>query len=75
MAQASSRFAHCDYPCRFNVPARREFHAWNRRFWRLTSNQKVVPIHEIAGRWIGRFERHRTQALSDMKTMLEKRDE
>ena len=34
-----------------------------------------VPIHEIAERWIGRFERHRMQALSDMKTMLEKRDE
>ena len=33
-----------------------------------------VPIHEIAERWIGRFERHRMQALSDMKTMLEKRD-
>ena len=34
-----------------------------------------VPIHEIAERWIGRFERHRMQALSDMNTMLEKRDE
>ena len=34
-----------------------------------------VPIHEIAERWIGRFERHRMQALSDMKTMLAKRDE
>ncbi|MES1155217.1 MAG: metalloregulator ArsR/SmtB family transcription factor [Pseudorhodoplanes sp.] len=34
-----------------------------------------VPIHEIADRWIGKFERHRLQALSDMKAMLEKRDE
>jgi len=31
-----------------------------------------VPIHEIAERWIGRFERHRMQALSDMKKALEK---
>jgi DNA-binding transcriptional ArsR family regulator len=31
-----------------------------------------VPIHEIAERWIGRFERHRVQALSDMKKALEK---
>jgi len=34
-----------------------------------------VPIHEIAERWIGKFERHRVQALSDLKTMVEKRDE
>ena len=26
-----------------------------------------VPIHEIAERWIGKFERSRLQALSDMK--------
>jgi len=30
-----------------------------------------VPIHEIAERWIGKFERHRLQALSDMKRALE----
>ena len=30
-----------------------------------------VPINEIAGRWIGKFERHRLQALSDMKKALE----
>ena len=30
-----------------------------------------VPIHEIAERWIGKFERHRLQALSDMKKALE----
>ena len=30
-----------------------------------------VPIHEIAQRWIGKFERQRLQALSDMKTALE----
>src|ERR1700704_6489975 len=34
-----------------------------------------VPIHEIAERWIGKFERQRVQALSDLKQMLEKRDE
>ena len=30
-----------------------------------------VPIHEIGERWIGRFERQRVQALSDMKKALE----
>jgi DNA-binding transcriptional ArsR family regulator len=30
-----------------------------------------VPIHEIAQRWIGKFERQRLQALSDMKKALE----
>jgi DNA-binding transcriptional ArsR family regulator len=30
-----------------------------------------VPIHEIAERWIGKFERSRLQALSDMKQALE----
>src|ERR1700723_2517262 len=34
-----------------------------------------VPIHEIADRWIGKFERSRLQALSDMKQALETRDE
>ena len=36
-----------------------------------------VPIHDIADRWIGKFERSRLQALSDMKKALEqeKRDE
>ena len=34
-----------------------------------------VRIHEIAERWIGKFERSRLQALSDMKRALEKRDE
>jgi DNA-binding transcriptional ArsR family regulator len=33
-----------------------------------------VPIHEIAERWIGKFERSRLQALSDMKRDLERRD-
>src|SRR5476651_1195842 len=31
-----------------------------------------VPIHEIAERWIGKFESHRVRALSDLKTLLEK---
>ena len=30
-----------------------------------------VPIHEITERWIGKFERSRLQALSDMKKALE----
>ena len=34
-----------------------------------------VPIHEIAERWIGKFERTRLQALSDLKNRLEERDE
>jgi DNA-binding transcriptional ArsR family regulator len=34
-----------------------------------------VPIHEIAERWIGKFERSRLQALSDLKRELEGRDE
>jgi DNA-binding transcriptional ArsR family regulator len=34
-----------------------------------------VPIHEIAERWIGKFERGRLQALSDIKKTLEQSDE
>jgi DNA-binding transcriptional ArsR family regulator len=34
-----------------------------------------VPIHEIAERCIGKFERSRLQALSDMKKALEMGDE
>ena len=34
-----------------------------------------VPIHDIAERWIGKFERHRSQALSELKGGLEARDE
>jgi len=34
-----------------------------------------VPIHDIAERWIGKFERHRLQALSELKKGLEARDE
>src|SRR6202051_1743258 len=30
-----------------------------------------VPIHEIAERWIGKFEHSRLQTLSDMKKALE----
>ncbi|GAC1305752.1 MAG: metalloregulator ArsR/SmtB family transcription factor [Steroidobacteraceae bacterium] len=30
-----------------------------------------VPIHEIAERWIGKFERPRLSALSTLKTKLE----
>lgn len=30
-----------------------------------------VPIQEIADRWIGKYERSRVEALSDMKQKLE----
>src|SRR5664279_5430732 len=30
-----------------------------------------VPIHEISERWIGKYERHRLQAPSDLKKGLE----
>ena len=31
-----------------------------------------APLHEIYERWIGKYERHRLQALSDLKKGLEK---
>ncbi len=31
-----------------------------------------VPLHEISERWIGKYERGRLQALSDLKKGLEK---
>lgn len=34
-----------------------------------------VPIHGIYERWIGKFERHRLQALRDLKTSLEQDDD
>src|SRR5260221_986099 len=30
-----------------------------------------VPLHEISERWIGKYERHRLQALGDLKKGLE----
>jgi hypothetical protein len=30
-----------------------------------------VPIHELSERWIGKYERHRLQVLSDLKKNLE----
>ena len=33
-----------------------------------------VPIHDIGERWIGKFERHRLQALADMKKALESQE-
>jgi DNA-binding transcriptional ArsR family regulator len=33
-----------------------------------------VPINEIAERWIGKFERGRLRALSDLKKNLERED-
>jgi DNA-binding transcriptional ArsR family regulator len=32
-----------------------------------------VPIHEIADRWIGKFERPHLRALSDLKQRLERK--
>ena len=32
-----------------------------------------APLHEIYERWIGKYERHRLQALSDLKKGLEQR--
>lgn len=32
-----------------------------------------VPLHEIYERWIGQYERHRLQALSDLKKNLEEK--
>lgn len=32
-----------------------------------------VPIHEIADRWIGKYERTRLRALSDLKKNLERK--
>src|SRR5579872_5649762 len=32
-----------------------------------------VPLHEIYERWIGKYERHRLQALSDLKKNLERK--
>jgi DNA-binding transcriptional ArsR family regulator len=34
-----------------------------------------VPIHQIGERWIGKFERTKLDALSELKRKLEKRDE
>ena len=33
-----------------------------------------VPINEIAERWIGKFERHQLDALSNLKKRLERED-
>ena len=34
-----------------------------------------VPLQEIYERWIGKYERHRLQALSDLKKGLERKKE
>jgi DNA-binding transcriptional ArsR family regulator len=44
--------------------------------WRRNGREKLhfinpVPINEIAERWIGKFERSRLHALSDLKRTLE----
>lgn len=45
--------------------------------WRRRGREKLhylnpVPIHEIAERWISKFERGRLAALSDLKHSLER---
>jgi len=42
--------------------------AWSREVDYLNP----VPLHEIDERWIRKYERHRLQALSDLKKGLEK---
>ena len=44
--------------------------------WRRQGREKLhfinpVPIHEIAERWIGKFERGRLRVLSELKKKLE----
>ena len=34
-----------------------------------------VPIHDIAERWIGKYERHRLSALAELKRGLEAKNE
>jgi len=34
-----------------------------------------MPLHEIYGRWIGKYERHRLETLSELKKGLEERTE
>ena len=34
-----------------------------------------MPIHEIYGRWISKYERHRLEALSELKKSLEEETE
>jgi DNA-binding transcriptional ArsR family regulator len=34
-----------------------------------------VPINEVAERWIGKYERHRLRALSELKRALEERSD
>ena len=34
-----------------------------------------VPLHDIAARWIGKFERNRLDALRDLKRKLEGKDD
>src|ERR1700741_5474751 len=46
--------------------------------WKRQGREKLhfinpVPINEIAERWIGKFERSRREALSDLKKALERK--
>ena len=41
------------------------------RMTRQAVSKHPVPIHEIAQRWISKFERPRLDALSDLKRTLE----
>lgn len=45
--------------------------AWERRGREKLHYLNPVPIHDIARRWIGKFERGRLGALADLKKHLE----
>ncbi len=47
--------------------------------WRRNGREKLhfinpVPIHEIAERWISKFDARRLEALSELKSTLERKD-
>lgn len=45
--------------------------------WRGREKQHYLnpaPIHDIYERWIGKFERHRVQLLSELKQVLETKE-
>jgi hypothetical protein len=57
------------------LAVRRNAHGFGQDLTQRYSIALRRPSHEIGERWIGKFERSRLQALSDMKKALEARDE
>ena len=58
------------------VPYRRLSYSWQVEFHEVFRREKLhylnpVPIHELAERWIGKYERHRLSALAELKRGLE----